>query len=270
LQAGGVAGSVPRPANATPWSKRAPRRFADLPEATRHAPFGLAGAKEQSVIKAILFDLDETLILRSGAIRAFIKDQYHRFAHELGGIEEAQYTSRFLDMEKNGVIGKDVVYPAFVKELGLTGVSSDALLEDYRARYADFASPSPGAVETVRALHETGVKTGVLTNGNTRVQNAKIDSIGMRGFLDVVVISEAVGLKKPDPAIFALAVSDLGVDARSTLFVGDNPEVDIVGAAAAGLQTAWFRNSATWPDGLLPRADVDIDRVDEVLHYPGK
>ena len=222
------------------------------------------------MIKAVLFDLDETLILRSGAIRAFIKDQYRRFAPSLGGLDEARYTSRFLEMEKNGVIAKDVVYPAFVRELGITGVSSDALLEDYRARYADFASPSPGAVETVKALHEAGVKTGILSNGNARVQNAKIDSIGLRDALDVVVISEAVGLKKPDPAIFALAVADLGVDARSTLFVGDNPEVDIVGAAAAGLQTAWFRNAATWPEGLEPKADVEIDTVGEVLHYPGK
>jgi putative hydrolase of the HAD superfamily len=222
------------------------------------------------VIKAVLFDLDETLILRSGAIRAFIKDQYRRFAPQLGGIDEARYTGRFIEMEKNGVIGKDVVYPAFVEELGITGVTSDALLEDYRARYADFASPSPGAVETVKALHEAGVKTGILTNGNTRVQNSKIDSIGLRACLDVVVISEAVGLKKPDRAIFALALTDLGVDAQSTLFVGDNPEVDIVGAAAAGLQTAWFRNGAIWPEGLLPRADVDIDTIGEVLHYPGK
>jgi putative hydrolase of the HAD superfamily len=222
------------------------------------------------VIKGVLFDLDETLILRSGAIRAFIKDQYRKFAAELGGISEADYTGRFIEVEKNGVIGKDVVYPELVRELGITGVSSDTLLEDYRARYPDFASPSPDAVETVRALHMGGTKTGVLTNGNARVQNAKIDSIGLRDALDTVVISEEVGLKKPDPAIFSLGVKNLGLRAAEVLFVGDNPETDIVGAAAAGLQTGWFRNGATWPEGLLPRADVDIDRVDEILHYPGK
>ena len=97
-----------------------------------------------------------------------------------------------------------------------------------------------------------------------------VDDVTLPDALDVVVISEAVGLRKPDPAIFALAVTDLGVDAASTLFVGDNPEVDIVAAAAAGLQTAWFRNGLAWPDGLLPKADVDIDTVGEVLHYPGK
>jgi putative hydrolase of the HAD superfamily len=222
------------------------------------------------VIKGVLFDLDETLILRSGAIRAFISDQYRKFAARLGGLSEADYTSRFLDVEKNGVIGKEVVYPELVKQLGITGVSSAELLADYRAHYPEFASPSPGAVEAVRALHEKGVKTGIVSNGNVQVQDAKIDVIGLRDALDTVVISEAVGLRKPDPAIFALAVGNLGLKPHEVLFVGDNPEVDIVGAAAAGLQTAWFRNGLTWPASLQPRADVDVDRVDEILKYPGK
>ncbi|HTJ56733.1 MAG TPA: HAD family hydrolase [Devosiaceae bacterium] len=222
------------------------------------------------MIKAVLFDLDETLILRSGAIRAFIKDQYARFAPRLGGIGEEEYIARFLETEMNGVIGKDVAYPKFVDLMGIAEVSSDELLEDYRQHYADFASPSPGAVETVRTLHEWGMKTGILTNGNVRVQNAKIDAIGLRDALDAIIISEAVGLRKPDPAIFELAVASLGVGAASTLFVGDNPEVDIVGGAKAGLQTAWFRNGLAWPEGLEPRADVDIDSVSEILHYVGK
>jgi putative hydrolase of the HAD superfamily len=222
------------------------------------------------VIKGVLFDLDETLILRSGAIRAFIKDQYRRFEGRLGGLGEATYTGRFLKIEKNGVIGKDVTYPELVKALGIKDVSSDELLEDYRIHYPAFASPSPAAAETVKALYDAGMKTGIVSNGNVRVQQAKIDAIGLRPALDTVVISEDVGLRKPDPAIFALGVKNLGLSPEATLFVGDNPEVDIIGAAAAELQTAWFRNGATWPDRLLPRADVDIDRLDEILHYPGK
>jgi putative hydrolase of the HAD superfamily len=222
------------------------------------------------MIKAVLFDLDETLILRSGAIRAFISDQYRRYATRLNGVSEAEYTTRFLEIEENGVIGKDITYPRVVAALGITGVASDELLEDYRLHYSDFASPSPGAVEAVRAVRDMGLKVAVLTNGNERVQNAKIDAIGIRALLDVVIISEAVRLKKPDPAIFILAAQQLATPRDECLFVGDNPAVDIVGAAAVGMQTAWFRNGATWPEGLLPRADIDIDRIDEILHFPGK
>jgi len=226
--------------------------------------------EKTGMIKAVLFDLDETVILRSGAIRSFIKDQYARFAPALRGLSEQEFTESFLTTEKNGVIAKDLVYPELVRSLGIDGVSPDALLEDYRQRYPNYASPSPGAIETIRAVREAGLRTGIVSNGNVRVQNAKIDAIGLRDAMDVIVISEEVGIRKPDPAIFELATSKLDVDSESALFVGDNPEVDIVGAANAGLQTAWFRNGANWPPGVSPRADVDIDVLSEILSYPGK
>ena len=222
------------------------------------------------MIRAVMFDLDETLILRSGAIRAFIADQYQRFAAELGGVDGATYAGRFLAMEDNGRVPKDKLYPQFVAALGITGVDAGTLLEDYRSRYPSFASLAPGARETVAAIRAEGLRTGILTNGNERVQMAKIEAIGLAGLLDTIVVSEAVGLRKPDGAIFLLAADRLGVDPVATLFVGDNPEVDIVGAARAGLRTAWFRNGAEWPDGLLPRADADIDRLAEVLRLTGK
>jgi len=222
------------------------------------------------MIRAVLFDLDETLIIRAGAIRAFIAGQYERFAGRLGGIDAATYASRFLDMEDNGRIAKDKLYPDFVAAMEITGVSADELLEDYRQIYPSCAVLSDGARETVEAIHAQGLPVGVITNGNERVQRAKLESIGLTQLFNPIVISEVVGMSKPDPAIFRLATSQLGIDPAETLYVGDNPTVDIVGAAAAGLQTAWFRNGQPWPEGIIPRADVDIDALPELLHFPGR
>ena len=144
------------------------------------------------------------------------------------------------------------------------------LLEDYRSNYPRYAVMNPGARDTIVNLRQQGVRTGIVTNGNDRVQNAKIDSIGIRDLMDTIVISEDVGLRKPEVAIFEVATVNVGVEAGESLFVGDNPEVDIVGAANAGLQTAWFRNGMDWPHGLLPRADADIDHLPEILGYPHK
>ena len=126
-----------------------------------------------------------------------------------------------------------------------------------------------GALQTLKALRQAGFKIGILTNGNVAVQDGKIDVIGIRPLLDAIVISEAVGLKKPDPAIFLLAAEKIGEAAEACLFVGDNPEVDIVGAAGVKMQTIWFRNGEAWPEGLAPRADLDIDSLAEVLPYCG-
>lgn len=206
--------------------------------------------------KAVLFDLDETLIHRDAAIRNFIASQYRRFAAQLAPLGEARFTERFLDLEDEGRANKADVYPAVVKALGIAGVSSEALLADYRARYPGFAALNRGATTTLRALHTAGLKLGIVTNGNADVQNGKIDAIGLRPLLSCVVISEAVGLRKPDPAIFALAAGELAVAPADCLFVGDNPETDVVGADAAGMQGVWFKAGTPWPASLPPPAFV--------------
>src|SRR3569623_2858267 len=155
--------------------------------------------------KAVLFDLDETLIRR--AIRRFVADQFARFSALLAPVTAEKYTSRFLEIEDDGRVAKTIIYPALVQELGITGISAAALLTDYRTEYARFTTASPGALDTVRALRDHGLKTGVITNGSGELQNAKIAAIGIRSLLDCVLVSESVGLKKPDPAIFHRAAS---------------------------------------------------------------
>jgi putative hydrolase of the HAD superfamily len=222
------------------------------------------------MIDAVLFDLDETLISRAGAIRAFVADQYRRFERDLKGIDAPTYAERFLVMEDNGRIPKDQLYPAFVRALGVSDLDPATLLEDYRANYPNYAVLNRGARETITSIKADGRLAGIITNGNERVQLGKLHATGLHDLFDIVVVSEAVRLRKPDRAIFALATADLGIGMENALFVGDNPEVDIVGAADAGMQTAWYRNGEMWPTGLPRKADADIDHLHEVLHFPGR
>ena len=83
------------------------------------------------------------------------------------------------------------------------------------------------------------------------------------------MISEAEGLRKPDPAIFLRAADWLHVEPSQCLFVGDNPVVDILGAHAAGMRTAWFRRDAVWPVDLAPLPGPAIDTLIQVLDLTG-
>jgi len=209
-------------------------------------------------MQAVLFDLDETLIRRDIAIRKFIASQYERFSRAMGSVRPEDYASTFLAAEDDGRIDKAKVYPAFVQSLGLKGLNADELLADYRQRYPSFATLNPGAADTLGALHEQGFKLGIVTNGNAQVQNGKIDAIGLRSLLSSVIISETVGLNKPDPAIFSLAANGLGLGVGDCMFVGDNPAVDIVGADNAGMTGVWFRAGGSWPAMLTPpRFEID-------------
>jgi putative hydrolase of the HAD superfamily len=91
-------------------------------------------------------------------------------------------------------------------------------------------------------------KLGIVTNGPTEVQRAKVDLLALQNLVDFVVISEEFGAAKPDPEIFHEALRRARTSAAETVFVGDSPEFDIAGARAAGLHTVWVnRAGLPWP-----------------------
>ncbi len=216
------------------------------------------------MIKAVLFDLDETLLVRHAAIRAFIADQYTSHAAALPGIGRKLFETRFLALEDEGRTPKTAVYPALAAELGIAPPIAADLLADYQARYPTYAVLSPGTKETLTALRARGLKTGIITNGSAIVQNGKIDATGLRPLLDIVLVSETEDLRKPDPRIFKLALERLGLAPQEAVFVGDNPAADIDGARNAGLLAIWYHSTTEWPAGLLPPAYA-ITLLEEVL-----
>jgi len=92
-----------------------------------------------------------------------------------------------------------------------------------------------GAVATVRSLKDAGYRLAVVSNAEGRVAH-DLDRAGFDGLFETVVDSHIVGVEKPDPAIFAIALERLGVGADAAVFVGDVPAVDVTGARAAGLR----------------------------------
>lgn len=114
------------------------------------------------------------------------------------------------------------------------------------------------------ALHQLaslGLKLGIISNGATTTQEAKIVALGLEPLMDVILISEREGVRKPDPAIFNLALGRLGVRADAAWFVGDNPDADMRGASEAGL-TAVLRRS--WAPSA-PHATHVIDSLDQLV-----
>jgi putative hydrolase of the HAD superfamily len=221
------------------------------------------------MISAVLFDLDETLLDRTTSLVAFLADQYRRFAGRLGRVSFDAWRDRFLVLDARGHIGKSVVYPVLLEEFGGDLAATDALLVDYRERCCEHARGFPGMAATLSALRSRGLKLGIVTNGETEFQARHIDVLGLAARVDAVLISEAEGLRKPDRALFLRAADRLDVRVAECLFVGDNPAVDILGADAAGMPTAWFRNGAAWPHDLAHLPGPAIDSLDQILGLVG-
>ena len=109
-----------------------------------------------------------------------------------------------------------------------------------------------GAPATVRALQEKGYRLGVVSNAEGRVAR-DLDNAGYAALFETVVDSHLVGVEKPDPAIFRIALERMGLQAETTVFVGDVPSVDVAGARAAGLAPILLDRHDLYRDVTVPR-----------------
>jgi HAD superfamily hydrolase (TIGR01509 family) len=98
-----------------------------------------------------------------------------------------------------------------------------------------WSSVRPRTVESLTKLRAAGLRLGIVSNSDGRVDEA-LSAAGLREYFDVVLDSALVGMEKPDPAIFQAALDALGVAPGEALYVGDLYEVDVVGAQAAGME----------------------------------
>lgn len=207
------------------------------------------------MISAVLFDLDETLHDRAGSLTSFLCDQHrHWFATR---VDLATFVTEFQTLDAHGSLPKSQLYPRLLAVLGIVDLDPESLAEAYDCDFSRHARRMEGAGELLAMLRERGMRLGIVSNGRTEFQNRVIDALGFLDAVDVILISEAEQLRKPDPRLFHRAAARLGVAAEHCLFVGDNPHADILGAMAVGMQAVWFPRGLAWPEGIAaPRRSV--------------
>ena len=215
-------------------------------------------------IRAVLFDLDETLLDRTASIQVFLKEQYQRFGPHLAHIPFERYRERFLALDGCGYVPKDVVYGKLIEEFAIT-VPADQLLEDFHEYGWRACILFPGAVGLLQRLRMSGYKLAIITNGSIRSQQAKVLKSGLDRLVDQILISEEEGVRKPDPIIFRRACERLGVEPAACVFVGDNPEADVFGAHQVGMKAIWRKGHLPWPSALPVQACHTIGGLDELF-----
>jgi len=212
-------------------------------------------------IRAVLFDLDGTMHDRSEAFRRWAagfvaarmgaqdEQERHNAVEWLVAADEDGYCSR-----PEFAARIEVRFPDVVTE------PVDEFVLSFQLALVSHVKLADGAEALLGVLAARSLPWGIVTNGSTRQQTRKIERLGLTGRASCVLISEAFGAKKPHPDIFLAAAQKLGVEARRTLFVGDHPQNDILGAQAVGMRTAWLRHGREWPkehEGAPPDLTVD-------------
>jgi putative hydrolase of the HAD superfamily len=218
--------------------------------------------------EGVLFDLDQTLTDRLASIRAYADRFHSHFGDRLNGTGPPQIARTIDAFDALGYAPRQDVFDALMHLSGwLAAPDPVEVREHYLALFPRCAVACDGLQGVLDTLAGRGYRMGVVTNGSVLSQSAKIETLGVGRHFSTVVISEAVGMSKPDARIFHLAARNAGVEPRACLFVGDHPHGDVIGARDAGLNAVWREGVHPWPLDVPP-PERRIRALAELLDFP--
>ncbi|CAM5214268.1 Phosphoglycolate phosphatase [Ureibacillus acetophenoni] len=212
------------------------------------------------MIKAVLFDLDGTLLNRDESVKLFIENQYNRLIEFLSHIPKEMYVSRFIELDSRGYVWKDKVYEQLVDEFKITEITWEKLLQDYLSEFKNNCVPFPNLINMLEELKSNNLVLGMITNGYGQFQMDNIKALVIDKYFETILISEWEGIKKPSPQIFIRAIEKLNVLPKESLFVGDHPVNDVKAAQNVGMKGVWKRDTQ-WDD---VEADFTINDLSEI------
>lgn len=194
------------------------------------------------MVKAIIFDLDGTLLNREASLKLFLDEQFERFREYFTHVQKNDYINYFIEFDEHGYVKKDRVYKALLDQLNIHFIEQDDLLRDFNENYPKFATGYSDVKDIISRLQNRGYKIGIITNGKVEHQRYIINVLGIEKYVLETLISEAVGYRKPEPEIFLMMCKKLGVNPCDCMFVGDHPINDIAAAHKVGMHTVFKDN----------------------------
>ncbi len=212
-------------------------------------------------MRGVVFDLDETLIDRTETLRVYARNLWE-VNRDQSDLSQAEFIDAFLEFDETGYRPREEFY---ADAASLIAIPVLQFIEHNQAEIPNHPILFDGAISTLRTLKERDIPIGIVTNGSTRSQTAKIQSTGLDELVDHVVISEAFGEKKPAPGIFTEVSQQLSIDPSRSWFIGDHPVLDIWGSSQLGFRTIWIKRYIDWPEGHIPCHTHQVEHLDEVM-----
>lgn len=161
----------------------------------------------------------------------------------------------FIKNDNRGYMPREDVFKELQAMIpGCNKPSVKELIDFWNVEFPKCAQPMHRVYDVLDHLTDKGIKVGIVTNGDSDFQQTKIDKLDFRKYMKTIIVSGEVGIRKPDPEIFRIALSEICSSNKATLFVGDHPTNDIIGASNAGLIPVWLSQGQAWStEGCAPR-----------------
>ncbi len=226
--------------------------------------------------KAALFDLGSTLIeyenhswdeLGKMGIMAAFPYLQKKFAHltavsEFGPLFYKQLRDILDSRTEYSEVELLATITEIFKRLGLRATPTDieSFAEIYYKPVTDQLTMISNADVILEKLKKAGLKIGLVSNSifPEKYHRKEMESLGLLKYFDFTIFSSTVGMRKPGKAIFDIALKTANVRPSEAIFTGDRFDVDIAGAANAGIVSVWkYRAGRENPDGIEPDYSIE-------------
>jgi len=226
-------------------------------------------------IRAVLFDVDGTLFDRSLAQRKALEIVVRQFPHIFGAFGLERVAKAFTESDRITTEDFEAGAPSeglrlkrsrlFLQLIDLQEDEdlADAITEVYVRDYPTVEASMAGAAPLVKELSRRFI-VGVVSNGLPDVQYRKLEAMGLREVFSCIVLSEEIGIRKPDPGIFHHAASLLRMQPSECLYVGDSYTSDIVGSKNSGMLACWLNHEQSVTTNERIKADFVISHLQEL------
>ena len=232
------------------------------------------------MLRAILFDLDDTLCDDVAAAEQSIRETAAHASRELPGLDADALTAAFLRLYHEHWHAIDLIKPPSLQEVRtflwkgaldacVQGSCDPAVVDAVVALYVDLRRSGvqlfPDALPTLDALRARGFRLGLVTNGVSETHAEKIVALGIREQFDAVLMPDVIGYAKPDVRVFHTACAQLGVAPHEAAMVGDSALSDVGGAKGAGLFAVWYNPDGRPFPSQTQRPDAEIGALRDLL-----
>lgn len=235
--------------------------------------------------KLVLIDLDDTLFdypkTEKEAFRRTFEELGFFMESELGNAKKEEVYEKIKDRYKDvnlqlwkdlekGDVDKDrlkvVRFERIIEEFNLK-YDSYEISELYLKKLGEGIFPFEATEKLCKYLHSK-YKVGIVTNGIKEVQHSRIENSAISKYINKIIISDEVGVNKPDKRIFEYAMNYFEImDKSEVIMIGDSLGADIKGGQNAGIDTCWvnLRNSVN-DTGIVPKYEVrKLEELFEIL-----
>jgi putative hydrolase of the HAD superfamily len=224
------------------------------------------------MIKAIIFDLDDTLISEKdyvvsgfSAVSKYVSNKVKKYTFE----QIFEILQNLHNTNPNRVFNRMIDYLNFINEIDVK-----ELIDVYRS-HKPVISLFEGALPVINKLKEQKYKLGIITDGYLITQKKKIESLNINNLFDEIIMTDALGKEywKPSVIPFELMSKKLNVDYSEMIYIGDNPRKDFYVSAVHPITTVRINREGYYKDSNYfqdVKEKFVINKLEEIFNIINK